>query len=102
MWRRACPLTDLRGGEMRPFELGGLRLLLVNNGGVVSAFPDRCLHQGVPLSRGRLARGVITCWAHEWQYDAQTGAGINPDNVALARCPVEVRDGEIWVDLPCP
>lgn len=83
---------------MRPFAIDGKKVLLVHVNGVISAFPDRCLHQGVALSTGRLEGCVLTCSAHEWQYDARTGQGLNPANVALPRYPVEVRNAEIWID----
>ncbi|HEY0708845.1 MAG TPA: Rieske 2Fe-2S domain-containing protein [Polyangia bacterium] len=98
-WLSACPLSDLRGGEMRGVVVAGHRVLLVNVKGSLHAFPDRCAHKGVPLSLGRLQDGVITCWAHEWQYDACTGAGINPDDVALLRIPLKVEQGRILIDV---
>ena len=75
--------------------------LLLKNGRV-QAFEDRCAHQGVPLSLGRLHAGVLTCGAHEWQYDARTGQGINPSSAKLSRFPVEIRNGEIWIDVDDP
>ena len=63
------------------------------------AFEDRGAPQGVPLSQGRLHAGVLTCGAHEWQYHAATGHCLNPWGVVLRTFPVEVRDGEIWVEL---
>jgi toluene monooxygenase system ferredoxin subunit len=97
--RPVCAASDLWVGEMRGIEIEGHDVLLVNLGGVVSAFADRCLHQGVRLSAGRLSGCVLTCVAHEWQYDARTGVGINPEGVALRRYPLEIRDGKIWIDL---
>lgn len=99
MQTKVCRLADLWIGEMRPLEIRGHEILLVHTAGVVSAFPDRCVHQGVALSRGHLAGCVLTCSAHEWQYDVRTGQGINPDQVALRRYPVEIREGEIWIDV---
>jgi toluene monooxygenase system ferredoxin subunit len=96
---KICALGDLWSGEMRPVEVDGRKVVLINVGGVISAFPDRCLHQGVALSAGRLDGCVLTCWAHEWQYDARTGVGINPSDVALRRYPLEIRDGEIWINV---
>lgn len=96
---KVCQLADLWVGEMRAVEVAGRQVVLINVGGDVSAFPDRCLHKGVALSAGRLQGCVLTCWAHEWQYDARTGAGINPQGVALTRYPLEIRDGEIWIDV---
>jgi toluene monooxygenase system ferredoxin subunit len=99
---RACPLAELWVGEMRGLTLRGQRVALVNEGGHVSAFADRCAHQGVPISEGKLKDGVLTCRAHEWQYDARTGQGINPASARLSRFPVEIRDGEIWIDVDDP
>ena len=98
-WRRASSADDVWIGEMLATNLEGRPVLLVNVEGQVLAFEDRCAHMGVPLSRGRLASGVITCSAHEWQYDAATGRCLNPCGVTLKTIPVEVRDGNIWVDV---
>jgi toluene monooxygenase system ferredoxin subunit len=99
MWRRVSALDDLWSGEMRGTSVDGRPVLLVNIDGRVHAFEDRCAHQGVPLSQGRLAAGVLTCGAHEWQYDAATGNCLNPCGVTLKSFPVEVRDGDIWVEV---
>lgn len=99
MWRRVTRADDLWIGEMRATSVEGRALLLVNIEGRVQAFEDRCAHQGVPLSQGRLEAGVLTCSAHQWQYDAATGQGLNPCGVALKSFPVEVRDGDIWIEI---
>jgi toluene monooxygenase system ferredoxin subunit len=99
MWRRVTRLEDLWIGEMRAANVEGRAVLLINVAGQVRAFEDRCAHQGVPLSRGRLREGVLTCSVHEWQYDAATGQGLNPCGVSLRSFPVEVRDGDIWVEI---
>jgi toluene monooxygenase system ferredoxin subunit len=99
MLREVARLDELWSGEMRGLEVAGQALLLINLEGKVLAFADCCAHQGIPLSRGRLERGVLTCSAHAWQYDAASGEGINPRGVVLRSFPVEVRDGAIWVDL---
>jgi toluene monooxygenase system ferredoxin subunit len=96
---RVCAVADLWSGEMRGIELHGRKILLVNVDGTVNAFPDRCLHQAMPLSAGKLVGCVLTCAAHEWEYDARTGAGINPQGVALRRYPLQIRDGAIWIDI---
>ena len=98
-WHAVAGAEDLWIGEMRATQVNGRSILLVNIEGEVHAFEDRCAHQGVPLSRGRLLSGVLTCAAHEWQYDAATGRCLNPCGVMLKIFPVEVRDGAIWVDV---
>ena len=84
MLLRVCDRRELWIGEMRPCQVAGHRILLINIDGEVSAFADRCSLQGFPLSRGRLVGTTLTCAAHEWQYDARTGAGRSPTAGAAA------------------
>lgn len=89
---------DLWIGEMRAANVDGSAVLLVNVDGQLRAYENRCAHQGIPLSRGKLSAGVLTCSAHEWQYDAATGRCLNPCNITLRTFPLEVRDGAVWID----
>lgn len=89
------PLNDLWIGEMRGIAVNGRRVLLLRLEEGVFAYEDRCAHLGVPLSEGSLADGVLTCRAHHYQYDARTGAGINPKATQLVSVPLSVRDGRI-------
>jgi toluene monooxygenase system ferredoxin subunit len=98
MWTRIGRMSDLWVGEMSGVRVGGRAVLLINVEGQVRAFEDRCAHLGVPLSQGRLVSGVLTCKAHEWQYEAATGRCLNPCGITLKAFPVEVRDGDIWID----
>ena len=86
-------------GEMAGVKVDGRAVLLVNVEGTVCAYEDRCLHRAWPLSLGKLAGRRLVCAAHEWEYDACTGRGINPGGVALRRYDVEVVAGEIMVDV---
>lgn len=85
-------------GEMRAVSAGGRRVLVLRVEEGVFAYEDRCAHLGVPLSEGTLSDGVLTCRAHHYQYDARTGAGINPKNVCLVAVPLAVRGGRIWLE----
>jgi toluene monooxygenase system ferredoxin subunit len=96
--RRAACLEDVWSGEKIGVVIDGVKVLLVNVEGVLHAYEDRCAHQAVPLSEGRLDGRVLTCSAHEWQYDVCTGLGINPQGVALCRLPLEVRGEDVLVD----
>ncbi len=97
---RATRADDLWEGELLGLELDGVPVLLVVVDGEIRAYRDRCPHQGVRLSAGRLHGTTLTCSAHHWTYDLRSGFGINPCNAALDPIPVHVRDGEVWVELP--
>jgi toluene monooxygenase system ferredoxin subunit len=96
---KAASRDDLWDGEMRAVTVAGARVLLVNVGGEVSAFADRCAHQGVALSEGRLEAGTIVCSAHGWTYDARSGCGLNPSSACLARFAVRTEGDAIFVDV---
>lgn len=96
-WRYAGSLDDLWAGEMRAVHLGADEVLLCNLDGTLVAYEDRCPHLANPLSEGVLSDGVLTCAAHEWEFDAQTGCGVNPASACLRRYPVRVDDGRIFV-----
>jgi toluene monooxygenase system ferredoxin subunit len=80
-------------------EVGGRRVLIVNVDGDIRAYEDRCLHKSLPLSLGKLVGSRLVCCAHQWEYDACTGQGINPRGVALRRYDVQLEDGEILVNI---
>lgn len=97
--RRVAALDELRPGEMKGVSVDGEPVVVLNVGGAVCAYRDRCLHKGVPLSTGQLIDDVILCDVHFWEYDGRTGCGINPAGVQLDRFAVAVCDGQVWVDV---
>jgi len=93
------PLAALWDGDMIAAEVGGVKLVVVRLGDAVHAYADRCAHLGVALSEGVLDGGILTCAAHHWQYDAATGQGVNPRTACLARYPVSIESGVIYVEI---
>jgi toluene monooxygenase system ferredoxin subunit len=98
-FRRAALCDDVWDGEMCAVRVEDRRVLLANVGGEVVALLDRCAHQGVALSEGRLEGGALVCRAHGWSYDARTGCGINPRSARLTRFPIRIEGGVILVDV---
>jgi toluene monooxygenase system ferredoxin subunit len=96
---KAGLLEALSAGGMMACVVAGRKVLLVRDADAVHAYEDRCAHLGVPLSQGRLEGGVLTCGAHEWEYDGSTGCGVNPASARLRRFEVKVEGGEVWVDV---
>jgi nitrite reductase/ring-hydroxylating ferredoxin subunit len=65
--------------------------------GRVFALDNRCPHMGFPLERGSLEDGILTCHWHHARFDLESGCTFDlwADDVPI--CPVEVRNGEVWV-----
>ena len=94
--------AELWDGDMTARRVDGHDLLLVRHNGVVYAYENRCAHQGVALSEGRLDGYVLTCRAHHWQYDVRSGSGVNPATAYLRRFAVKIEDGKVFVDVHAP
>ncbi len=77
----------------------GRQVLLISTGGRVFAIANRCPHEGYPLSEGTLGPDCgLTCNWHNWKFDLASGetlVGQDP----VRTYPVEIRNGEIFVDL---
>jgi nitrite reductase/ring-hydroxylating ferredoxin subunit len=96
-----CAAADLAAGEMRRFEPPGADpILLCNLDGDFRATEDECTHAIASLSEGRLERGIVFCPMHGGSFDITTGKAKSlPCKQALRTFPVEIVDGQVWVDL---
>jgi toluene monooxygenase system ferredoxin subunit len=93
-----CRVEDIWDGEMAAFRVHDVAILLVRLGGQIHAYDGRCPHQGAALVEGELSGAVLTCHVHHWQFDAATGAGINPRKACLKRLHLEIVEGRVRVD----
>ena len=100
VWRDAGTLEDLWEGEVRGVNLGGVDVVLCNVDGELFAYEDRCPHLANPLSHGVLNHNTLRCAAHEWEFDARTGQGVNPQAARLKPFPVRLDDDRIFIAIP--
>jgi len=101
-WQVVMLAADLWEGELTAIQLGGKKIVLLNAGGEIRAFEDRCPHLGSRLSEGSLDGTKLTCASHLWEFDALTGKGTNPGNCQLAAFDTRVRRGQIEILAPGP
>lgn len=96
---KVCTLEDVWEGEMECYEVDGQEVLLVGlEGGDVKAFQAVCPHQDIPLVEGQFDGKQLICRAHQWVFDACTGAGINPGDCRLASYPIKIEGEAVYVD----
>ena len=79
--------------------IGGEHLLLININDRIYAYADTCPHQKSRLSEGTFTEGTVRCARHNWEFDACTGAGVNPRNACLKSFPIKVDGEYILVDF---
>ncbi|HVV84907.1 MAG TPA: MmoB/DmpM family protein [Kofleriaceae bacterium] len=98
-FREVARVDEHWPGDLRGVVVDGRKVVLVRVGEAICAYEDRCPHLGVPLSQGTVSRGILRCRAHHHEYDARTGAGVNPRGEALVRFPVKHEGDHILVDV---
>ena len=104
-WTRAASLGALEDKGRLVFRKAGRQIALFDTPGGVLACNNRCPHEGYPLREGNLDnlddRCILTCNWHNWKFDLQSGRNLYGGE-GLRTYPVEVRGGEVWIDLADP
>jgi nitrite reductase/ring-hydroxylating ferredoxin subunit len=99
-WIRVASVGDVPVGTLKGVDANGVAIVLANVDGAVCALQDRCSHEEYPLSDGELDGGDIVCAYHGARFDACTGARkALPAVLPVRSFPVDVRDGEIYVEV---
>ena len=94
---RACSLAELQAQGRLVLHGRHSPILLVYDGGRVFALDNRCPHMGFPLDRGSIEDGILTCHSHHARFDLASGCTFDLWADDVPTCPVEVRDGEVWI-----
>jgi nitrite reductase/ring-hydroxylating ferredoxin subunit len=96
---RAAALADLRQAGRLAVRIEGHTLVLFAYGDQVFAVDNRCPHMGFPLDRGTVKDGILTCHWHHARFDLASGGTFDQFAGDARAFPVQIREGEIWVDL---
>ena len=111
-FQRLARAEEIPPGQTRYFPRSGGPILLSNFEGAIYATSGLCPHQLNPLEGAALCGPLIECPWHGFQFDCRNGENHFPASaypadlqdfrrqlVSLRSYPVEVRGGEVWVDL---
>src|SRR3954469_12994586 len=96
---RAASLSDLRAAGRLVVHVDRHTICLFAEDDQVHAVDNRCPHMGFPLHRGSVSDGILTCHWHHARFDLCSGGTFDQWGDELRRFPVEVEDGEIYVDV---
>ena len=93
-----CQESDLGENEMKNFELGGSKVLVVKQNGKISALGTKCTHYGALLSTGALGDGRIRCPWHGACFNIATGDIEDfPGQDSISCYEVKVEKGQVRV-----
>ena len=98
-WKHLCPAAKLSEGEPLGFQLDDLRIGLFKVDGEIFAMDDVCPHAFALLSTGFLEGHVVECPLHGVMFDVTNGECHSGDYDDARVFQVEIREGEIYVNL---
>ena len=109
-------VDEIPPGTRKLVDVNGRAIVVFNLSGDFFALNNRCPHRGGSLCDG-IQTGLVEskvpgeycysrpgemvkCPWHGWEFDIETGLHPGDPHMKLKKVPVEVRDGEIWVETP--
>ena len=96
---RAASLAEVRSAGCLALQLEGYTVVLFAYDDSVYVVDNRCPHMGFPLEQGTVQDGILTCHWHHARFDLESGGTFDQWADDVRRFPVEVRDGDVWVDI---
>ena len=97
-FERVAAADAVRESSPQVVSVGGRTVGLFHHEGSFHAVDNRCPHMGFPLSEGSVDAGVLTCPWHHARFELSCGDTFDPFADDVPTFPVEVRDGEVYVD----
>jgi nitrite reductase/ring-hydroxylating ferredoxin subunit len=98
-WKHLCPASRLSDSDPLGFKIGEIRIGLFKVDGEIFAIDDVCPHAFALLSTGFIDGHVVECPLHGAMFDLRNGECRSGEYDDTRVFPVEVRDGEIYVNL---
>lgn len=93
-----CQESDIGENEMKNFDLGDSKVLIVKQKGKISAIGTKCSHYGALLSTGALGDGRIRCPWHGACFNIETGdIEDHPGQDSIPCYQVRVEKGQVKV-----
>ena len=104
-WYIACQSSELGKQPLKRRILGKSLVLFRDSQGNAGALVDRCIHRGIPLSKGCVKGNHIQCAYHGWEYDAaghckRVPALLTDPDVSARKIPAHAlieQQGFVWV-----
>ena len=92
-------VADIAEGDIIAVNVDGHSVALANSEGTIRAVDNRCPHMGYPMSQGSIHNGIIICHWHHARFDLASGCTFDPFADDLQSYPVEIHDGEVYVNV---
>ena len=99
-WQKVARAEALGNGDVIGVDVGGTPIALYRIDDRIYATDGMCTHAAGLLADGWVEDGAIECPLHQARFDIRTGRALcEPATEDLRTYPVEVRDGDVLIDL---
>lgn len=68
--------SQVKEGELLSVTVDNQKVMLTRVNGEVHALANKCPHLGMPLAKGKVCDGVVTCPWHGASYNLSTGENV--------------------------
>jgi len=100
-WRRVGPAEELDAEDVMPFDFNGHEYAIYHTRDGFFASDGMCTHEQEALADGIVIGNVIECPLHQGRFDLRSGKALSaPVCVDLQIFPVQIHDGDIYVQIP--
>lgn len=96
---RAASVADVQAAGSLLVNLEKHAIALFYSGNRVYAIDNRCPHMGFPLHGSTCKDGIVTCPWHYARFDLGSGGTFDSWADDVRAFPVEIQNGEVWVNL---
>ncbi len=101
-WIDVLSTSELIAARKRLVRIDGKQILVMQTDYGVTACPNRCPHEGYPLSEGDLTdQGMLRCNWHNWTFDLVSGKTVVGGDTLL-QYPVKIENGRVFVSPEGP
>ena len=98
-FQRIASVAEVKETGLHTVQVNGHVIVLVDHEDEIYALDNRCPHMGFPLDRGSVHDGILTCHWHHARFDLCTGGSFDLWADDTPSFPVEVRNGDVFVDV---
>jgi nitrite reductase/ring-hydroxylating ferredoxin subunit/hemoglobin-like flavoprotein len=90
----------IHDGERKIIQVDDLSIGVFHHKGGWYALQNSCVHRGGPVATGNVDGDTLVCPWHGFEFSITTGECLADPSARLDMYPVEVRDGQIYLEVP--
>lgn len=99
IWVKVTNIEEIPDLGVLPKKVAGHSLILYRQGVNITCYRNACTHLASPLDTGKIENSIITCPAHGFQYNLQTGECLTAADVPLQPYLVQIKGDKVFVQI---